>query len=104
MLMHNLLLRSGGQPEIQFWLRYARRHAIGDQIRRDGADRVLGSWGAGPEEAGCCGLRCQDRRRSYLVDPRLWNGAVAGTDFGRQDLLEPLFLSDLFDGLEVLRA
>lgn len=44
-----------------------------------------------------------DCRSRDLVDDRHGDGARAGADLGREDLLEALGLCDLFDALEVLR-
>src|SRR5688572_17773795 len=68
-------------------------HVVRHKVRRNGANRVFGSWGGGSEEAGSCGLRRDNRRRGNLMDLRLDGraaavAAVAGADFRREDLLE----------------
>lgn len=82
-------------------LRDAGGHAVRHQIRRHGADGVLGSR-SGPEEARGGGLGSVDGGRGNLLDGGLGDGAVAGADLGGQDLLESSLLGNLFNALKVL--
>lgn len=100
-LTSSLLVRVGSQSCRQASTGNARAHAVGDEIRRDGADGVLGS-GSGAEETRGGGLRSVDGRRREVVNSGMGDGAVAGADLGREDLLEASVEGDLFDTLEVL--
>lgn len=102
-LAQHLLLGVGREPLVERRLGDARRHPVGDELRRDGADGVLGGR-RGAEEARGRGLGREDGGRGDLVDLCAGDDAVAVADLGGEDLLEALLRGDLFDALEVLRG
>lgn len=100
--MHRLLLRVWRQPLVQRRLRDPTRHPVRHQLRRHAAHGVLGPRARRAEKTRGGGLRCEDRGGRDFGDGGLREGAVAGADFGGEDLLETLFESDFLDGFEVL--
>ena len=100
--MQELLLGVRSQPARKTNLRDPRSHAVRDQVRGHGSHGVL-SGRRGAEQTRGQGLRRNDGRRLNLVHDSHGDGAGAGADLGRENLLEALGASNLLNGLEVLR-
>ncbi len=101
--VQDLLLGVRSQPARKTNVRDPRSHAIRDQVRGDGSHGVL-SGRRGAEQTRGQGLRRDDGRRLNLVHDSHGDGAGAGADLGREDLLEALGAGNLLDRLEVLRV